>query len=35
MGALGWYWHWLKHSRPRAAAWTMAGAAGLLVARLL
>lgn len=35
MGALGWHWHWLKHSRPRAAAWMMAGAAGLLVARLL
>jgi len=35
MAALGWYWHWLKQARPRAAKWTMVGAAGLLVARLL
>lgn len=35
MAALGWYWHWLKHSRPRVARWTMAGAAAVLVGRLL
>ena len=35
MAALGWYWHWLKHARPRVARWTMVGVAGALVARLL
>jgi len=35
MAALGWYWHWLKHARPRLATWTTAGVALLLTARLL
>jgi len=35
MAALGWYWHWLKHARPRVATWTAAAAAALLVGRLL
>jgi uncharacterized membrane protein len=35
MAALGWYWHWLKHSRPRVARWVTAGVAAVLVTRLL
>ena len=35
MAALGWYWHGLKHSRPRLARWVTAGVAALLVIQLL
>jgi uncharacterized membrane protein len=35
MAALGWYWHWLKHARPRLAKWITAGVAALLVIQLL
>jgi surface polysaccharide O-acyltransferase-like enzyme len=35
MAVLGWSWHWLKQARPRAARWTMAGVAAVLVGRLL
>jgi hypothetical protein len=35
MAALGWYWHWLKHARPRLATWTTAAVAVLLTVRLL
>jgi hypothetical protein len=35
MAALGWYWHWLKHARPRLARWVTAGVAALLVIQLL
>jgi len=35
MAALGWYWHGLKHARPRLARWVTAGVAALLVIQLL
>jgi len=35
MAALGWYWHGLKHSRPRLARWVTVGVAALLVIQLL
>jgi hypothetical protein len=35
MAALGWYWHGLKHARPRQARWITAGVAALLVIQLL
>ena len=35
MAALGWYWHGLKHARPRLARWITAGVAALLVIQLL
>jgi len=35
MAALGWYWHGLKHTRPRLARWITAGVAALLVVQLL
>jgi uncharacterized membrane protein len=35
MTGLAWYWNWFKHVRPRAARWTAAAAAALLVIRLL
>lgn len=35
MAALGWYWHGLKHTRPRLAKWITAGVAALLVIQLL
>jgi uncharacterized membrane protein len=35
MAALGWYWHGLKHARPRLARLVTAGVAVLLVIQLL
>ena len=35
MAALGWFWHGLKHTRPRLAKWITAGVAALLVIQLL
>jgi uncharacterized membrane protein len=35
MAALGWYWHWVKHARPRLARWTTAAVAAVLIGRLL
>ena len=35
MPVVGWYWHWLKHARPRVAWWTRVAVTGLLVGRLL
>jgi uncharacterized membrane protein len=35
MAALGWYWHGLKHTRPRLARWITAGVATVLLIQLL
>jgi hypothetical protein len=35
MSALGWYWHGLKHARPRLGRWITAGVAAILVIQLL
>jgi uncharacterized membrane protein len=35
MVALAWYWNWLKHARPAAAAWTARAAWAVLIGGLL
>jgi acyltransferase len=35
MTTLAWYWNWLKHARPRAAAWTARAAWVFLIGGLL